>query len=148
MSDSEDTADNAEAITEDAKDAFKPITSQEELNRIVQSRVARVKSQFEDYDSLKEKAGRFDAVSSELAELKTADQIRDWKSQVSKDSGIPADALRGSTLEELQSHGEQLKSLFNAQPAKRGPVVPDSGKQPETKLSDDVQFTRELFGRL
>lgn len=45
-----------------AHDEFKPITSQEELNRIIGERLSRERGKYADYDDLKTKAEQYDAV--------------------------------------------------------------------------------------
>lgn len=64
-------------------------------------------------------------LEAQVKEFETREQVAGWKAEVSKATGIPAVALAGSTLEEIQAHAETLKSLIPA-PA-RGPVVPTEG---------------------
>lgn len=71
-------------------------------------------------------------------------QVAAWKTEVSEKSGVPAAALRGSTLEDLQAHAEELKPLLEA--SRRGPYVPSPGNIPDTPVSDDAAFVRSLFG--
>lgn len=144
MSDTTDTAQAGEHNTEGEPNGFEPIASQEALDKIIQARVARERAKFQDYDDLKAKAEKYDETASELAALKERDQLNEWKTQVSKDTGVPIDVLRGSTLDELKAHGESLKTLMAARPV--APVVPDAGKQPDHKTSSGATFMRELFG--
>lgn len=53
-----------------------------------------------------------------LESYQTAEKLSAWKTQVSKDSGIPADLLRGNTLEEIQEHAESVKSYLDTQQSK------------------------------
>lgn len=145
MSETTDTAPAGEQNTEGQHTDFEPITSQEVLDKIVQSRLARERAKYQDYDELKAKAEKFDSTEAELSALKADKQLDEWKQQVSKDAGVPADALRGTTLEELTAHGEVLKSLLKSRPT--APVVPDVGKQPEAKSDPTRDFVRELFGK-
>ena len=145
MSETTDTASAGEQNTGEQQKAFEPITSQEGLDKIVQSRLARERAKYQDYDELKAKAEKFDSTEAELSALKADKQLDEWKQQVSKDAGVPADALRGTTLEELTAHGEVLKSLLKSRPT--APVVPDVGKQPEAKSDPTRDFVRELFGK-
>jgi hypothetical protein len=43
------------------------------------------------------------------------------KGQVSINTGIPADVLRGDNLEEIQAHAEALQDLLPEQPRTPGP---------------------------
>lgn len=62
-----------ENVPDDESDAppappsWKPPASQEELDKIIAARVARVQKKYADYDSLREKAARADALDNELA---------------------------------------------------------------------------------
>lgn len=76
-------------------------------------------------EPFKEKAEELEA---SLGSLKHEKDVLDWKSQVSKDTGVPADVLRGDSVEEIQAHAEQLKSLVGNS-AKPG-VVPTVGQEP------------------
>jgi hypothetical protein len=67
-----------------------------------------------------------EAAQREAAELRAAREVDDWKAKVSKKSGIPADVLRGSTLEDIEDHAASLKALL---PEPRTPGhVPSEGR--------------------
>jgi hypothetical protein len=68
MADDEST-ENTEISGEETAPAnsWKAPSSQEELDKIIAARVARVQKRYADYDSLKEKAARADALDNELA---------------------------------------------------------------------------------
>lgn len=53
-------------------DGFKPITSQDELNRIIGDRVARERSRFADYDDLKAKAEKASEWETKATEVESA----------------------------------------------------------------------------
>lgn len=108
--------------------------------------------------SNKAAADKFDALQSEharavaeLAEYKSkavaaekAAQIADWKKQVSAATHVPADLLRGESLEDLQAHGELIAQAWKSAP--RGPVVPQAGDQPDSSPDAARQFLQALFG--
>lgn len=79
-------------------------------------------------------AERAEAAERKAAEYEKREQIAGWKSQVSQETGVPASALAGSSLEEIQAHAETLKPLITpAQPAPpAGPTVPGEGGVPPT----------------
>ena len=111
-------------------DGFKPVTSQADLDRIIGERVARERGKYADYDEIKAKAAKFDeaqaaslseiererqareAAESELNKYRTREQVTKWAEEITKDSGVPASALRGSTREELEEHFNVLSSLL------------------------------------
>lgn len=117
---------------------YTPPATQDELNKIVEARLQRERAKYADYDDLKTKATKFDEVTeasktelqkererAEAAERKAAKyeaekQVATWASEIVKGSSIPANALRGSTKEELTEHFEVLKSIAPAPAQKRG----------------------------
>ena len=136
---------------------FKAPASQAELDRIIQDRVARVKNQFADYDDLKAKAGQVDTFQSRISELETTNgeltgQVQTFTqekeraalvSAIAKDKKVPADALRGTTKEELEAHADQLAELFKPS----GPVIPGQESAPgQVPDSPERKFVGKLFG--
>lgn len=161
MSEQTTLSENAAAENSD----FKPITSQEELDRIVGARVQRERNKFSDYSELKEKAAKFDAAEEaskseleklssraekaekELNRLKQEAQLTEWRAQVSKDTGVPAEVLSGGTLVELQEHAERLKPLLaKADEDKRrlDAYLPSEGEKPAVALNSDALVEQAL----
>lgn len=128
---------------------FAPITSQEQLNRLIGERINAVKSQFADYDDLKTKAAEYDKVTeasktelqkaierAEAAEqraqaFEAREQRTKWAEEIVKGSDIPAAALRGATREELAEHFEVLKGLVK--PPRRTATPPGRPAQDSEK---------------
>lgn len=134
----------------DAGQEFKPIQSQDELNRIIGQRVERERARFADYDEVKTKAAEFDKVAeasktelqkandrAEAAEKRAAlfeakEQRAAWAAEITKDSAVPAHLLRGETREALEEHFTQLADAIKAPattPPPRRSTPP--GKSPE-----------------
>lgn len=125
------------------------INSQDEFDGLVKDRINRVKSQFSDYDDLKSQLGQFEAFKAQaeqslaeavaraeaaegkVTEFETAKQINDWRTEVAQATGVPANALRGSTKEEFEAHAAELKPLITG----TGPVIPSQGDQPTATAS-------------
>ncbi len=101
--------------------------TQEQVNKIVQERLARAKTELPpDYEALKAKAAKFDeleeanksefeklnerysALEKEHAALVHENERRAWAAQVSQEKGVPASILRGDTLEEIQAHAQAI----------------------------------------
>ena len=67
-----------------------------------------------------------EAAQRETAELRAEREVEGWKAQVSKKFGIPADVLRGATLDDIEEHAASLKALL---PEPRTPgQVPNEGR--------------------
>ena len=89
--------------------------TQAELNAIVEARLARERDKYADYDSLKEKAGKYDeaeeskktelqkatdkmsALQRELDALKSANTVRTIREKVAKDTQVPIECLINCT---------------------------------------------------
>ncbi len=89
------------------------------------------------------------AAESERDALRKEKQVTKWAADIAKKAGLPADALRGSTEEELQAHADQLKALIapteEVKPGTPkgliGPYVPMEGTAPGTP----VQSPGDIF---
>lgn len=157
--DGNDTSDT----TSGAGDAFKPITSQEDLNRVIADRVGRERAKFTDYKDLKAKADRFDELEAankteiEKASEKAlaAERERDaakaeavrWK--VAAKHGISdEDAelfLTGTDEETLSKQAERLAQHASDR-KKQTNVVPREGANTTAKTDDERTAVRQLFG--
>lgn len=125
-------------VTENEERTF----SQAELDQIVGERLARERAKYADYDALKEKAGRLDALEEsqktelqkaqerasaaeeELASLKKAAEIRDVREKVAKETGVPAHLLHGETEEDCMAQATEIKSFATP----KYPTVDDHGE--------------------
>lgn len=134
-------------------DGFKPITSQEQLDRLIGERINKVKSQFSDYDDLKSKASKLDELEEKnKTELQRIAEERDaavkerdglkvaqLKIDVGVEKGLtPAQAKRlvGSTKEELEADAEAFLSDIGSRAA-GGPRRDPKKLQSGSKGSDD-----------
>lgn len=145
-------------------DAFKPITSQDELNRIVGDRVKREQAKFSDYDDVKAKAARLDELeAANKSELEKEQEAR-TAAEAARDKAV-ADGLRWKiaakhgisdedaelflTGRDEQTLEAQAKRLADreADRKKQGNRAPTEGRAPTTTSTDLQQFTRGLFGK-
>lgn len=69
-------------------------------------------------------ADRATAAEAERDALKAEKQVAAWKVDVSTETGVPAAALAGSTLEEIQAHAETLKPLITQAQEPTAPLAP------------------------
>lgn len=110
---------------EGGKDEFKAPASQEELDRIITTRIERERAKFADYEDVKAKAAEFDkAQEASKSELqKAADraaqaekerdtlQQANWRSEVALEKGLTASQAKrlvGSTKEEFAADADEL----------------------------------------
>lgn len=82
-------------------------TNKEAAEELKQLKEAQMSQQEKEAKHTKE-------LETELARYKAEKQQAEWRRTVSKDTGIPADLLRGSTLEEIQAHADSLKQYLQA----------------------------------
>lgn len=127
--------------------------SQDEVNHIVANRVKK----YADYDELKKKAEMYDQIEeanktelqkaqeradglqAELDAMKKTNALRDLRDEVSKEKGVPASLLTGSTKEECEAQADQILSFAKNQSGY--PVVKDGG-EPKVTTS---KATRDQF---
>ena len=68
-----ETTSTGEGAAKPTESDFKPITTQQDLNRIVSERLSRERAKYSDYESLKAKAAKFDeAEEASKTELEKA----------------------------------------------------------------------------
>ena len=145
-----ETTPNAEQTEHNEPKTF----TQEDVDRIVTKRIAR----YADYETLKEKADKFDAqveanksdlqkateradsLQAELDALKTAERVRALREEVSTNKGVPANLLTGNTAEECEEQAEAILTWAKNTNSRNGyPKVPDGG-DPGTSKSARDQF--------
>ena len=137
---------------------FEPITSQEQFDQAIKSRIERAQAKavekFADYDELKAKAAKFDeAEAAQMSDLEKAaaakrdeaDRVRDLKAKVSKATGVPADLISGADEESMTAFAKSVAE-FAKKPS--APIVKESGKHAETKPEDSGfrEIARMLAG--
>jgi hypothetical protein len=95
-------------------------------------------------EAAEKKAAELEAAEKKrAADAEAARQIADWKAKVSKETDVPADVLRGSTLEDIQAHAESLKALL-PEPRKPG-YVPGEGRTVAAGKGDPRQIFAEIL---
>ena len=122
----------SEEITQTAEEGSQEprAFSQEDVNRIVADRVAREAKKYEGFAEYKAKAERLDEIEeqnkselekaneraakaeSELAAFHAERDRRAWAAEVSADTGVPVDIIKGSTKEEMAEHAASLARYF------------------------------------
>jgi hypothetical protein len=127
---------------------FKPITSQEELNKLIGERIGKVKSQFADYEDLKTKASEFDKIAeAQKSELQKAQERADaaekralefeqtaLKTRIASEMGVIPEVIQGSDEETMRASAQRVLDWANQ--GKRTPPAPKklaSGSAPEPK---------------
>lgn len=143
MPDAISMPEQAPAKAAEAND-FKPIASQEELNRLLGERIGRERAKYADYEDLKAKAAKYDEVeekskteAQKLAErAEKAERERDelklatFKQQAAVEAGLPvhlASRLVGTNPEELAADARALAESFAPKPAGPKPTTAQSG---------------------
>jgi ATP-dependent Clp protease ATP-binding subunit ClpA len=89
-------------------------------------------------------AKRMKELEAENAAYKTAKQQAAWKSEVSKKTGVPAELLRGDSLEDMQALADSISSYLHPKP--KAPAIPGQGQSPTHRPAS--QQTREWVGKL
>lgn len=133
---------------------------QEEVDKVVETRLERQKKQYADYDDLKEKAGKVDSIASEYEEkLKAKDtELSEAQKLVgsAKLETVKVKAIHQFKLSDELSeflNGEDEKTILSqAEKLSKGvggsQVVIDKNKKPEDKKNSDLKtVTQGIFGK-
>lgn len=146
--------------TNEQGSTFEPIASQEALDKIVQTRIARERAKFADYNEIKAKADKLaefeesqktEAQKSqerlEAAEKRAAElESKATRAEVAAAKGVPVALLSGSTQEELEAAADALIA-YRSETTVSGPVSPREGNARITSsASPEREFLRDLFG--
>lgn len=129
--------------------------TQAEVDVIVGERLKRERGKYADYDALKEKADKLDAMEeanktalekatekaaalqSELDSIKKANDLRTMREKIAEETGVPASLITAETEEDAKKQAESILSF--AKPAY--PSVRDGG---EVRVSGG-KTTRQQF---
>lgn len=141
--------------------------TQEQVDQIVEKRLARERGRYKDYDELKAKALKLDEIEnagkSELDRLKESNaalrkQIdaaaaekrhAEDVSEVARAKDVPAGLLRGSTKEELEAHADLLHAALHpkSQAARIGRQAGVPSHQNDGKDAEELSYIHQLLGR-
>lgn len=142
----------------DEKNEFKAITTQEEFDAAIKSRIERAKKSAipDDYEDLKAKAAklaeieeqnkselekateRAEAAEKELANIKHEAELNSWREAASKATGVPAAVLRGETEADIMAHAESIKAAMPIYP-----TVTETGTEPEAVTKAQIMAIRD-----
>lgn len=109
--------------------------TQAEVNAIIEGRLVREREKYSDYESLKEKAGKFDeiqeankteiqkanekaeALAKELESLKASNTIKAAREKVAKETEVPAELLTGNDEETCKAQAEAILKFATSKPS-------------------------------
>lgn len=142
--------------------------TQEEVNAMIGRRVNEVTSKYADYDSLKEKAGKYDEIQEssktelqkandradelqkQLDTLTKANTVRDAREKVSKETDVPVDLLTGDDEATCKAQAEAI--LKFAKPHSYPGTKSNPGKQGGSSAGSPEdesmrEFARQIFNK-
>lgn len=123
---------------EGAGSEFAPITTQDELNRLIGARLDRERQKFADYDALREKAAKYDEVEesakselqkiterAEAAERRAAEfEQTALKTRIAAELGVIPEVVQGTDEETMRASAQRVLEW-----AKQGVRQPPPTKQ-------------------
>ncbi len=160
---------DSSAATSGADDRFSPITSQEDLNKILDARLKREREKFADYKDVKAKASKLDEIEqSNKSEIdKAMDRVTKAEAEVAQVPAKVAEGLREHLISLHKIPADDAELFLTAtDPAvllkqvdrliargveaadarrKTGNHVPREGHSPKTAVSDEASFAKSLF---
>lgn len=137
--------------------------TQEEVNALIGERLERERKKFEGFEDFKAKAAQYDELQeanktelekameraskaeSELESLRTEKARRELLDKVSKETGVPADLLKGETEEELAESAKQIAEFAKA----NEPGIPKDkgGAAAKRKQANEDDWLRDALTR-
>lgn len=144
----------------ESRPEFNPITSQEEFDKAISTRIARERAKYADYDEVKSKAAQLDEVENakkdelqrateraEAAERRAAEhEAQILRRDVAAAKGLPANLaarLTGSTKDELEADADALAEMFK--PASSGPKPNPQQGRPTDGREKSLSAGRALY---
>lgn len=152
---------NASGTTPDAGN-FAPITSQQDLDRIISDRLARERAKYADYRDLKQRAARLDEIeeSQKTEAQKTADKLAKLEQRaadaeagllrwrIANEESIPAEDaeafMTGRDEETLRKQAQRLAELRNSNQRQNG-WRSGEGRGQQQHGDPDRAFAAQLF---
>lgn len=154
---------NTSETTSGAGDEFKAITSQDDLNKVLNERLSRERAKYADYKDVKAKASRLDQIeeANKTEVQKLADRVTGAETErdaarvdmlrfkVAAKHGISEEDadlfLTGKDEEALTKQAERLAGR-EADRKKQGNYVPKEGTSSTAPENEERAFARQLFG--
>lgn len=139
--------------------------TQEELDSIVEGRLARERQKYADYEDLREKANKYDeyqeksktelqkekeksdALQAKLTALEKEGTVRQVREKVAKDTNVPAELLTGEDEESCKKQAEAI--LKFAKPKSYPGTKRNAKVTTEHHEADEAmrEFARKIFGK-
>lgn len=134
--------------------------TQSELDEIVKTRVAKERAKYSDYETMQQKASKFDemeeankselqkaneraeALQKQLDDITKATELRNIRDKVSSETGVPTTLLSAETEEDCKAQAEAILA-FAQKPAANYPSVKDGG---EVSNITSKKTNGQLFG--
>lgn len=156
---SEETVQTAASGEENQPAGDSQMFTQDQVNVMVGNARKKERAKFENYERYKadserlaeieeanksdlEKAlSRAEQAETELAAIRLAQQVAEWKGDIAKETGVPVEALHGSTREELEACAEGLRKYFPSADSSK-PYVASDGFAPTDRRG---RTSREQF---
>lgn len=155
--------------------AFEPINTQEELDAVLKTRLARERekvaaeyaAKYGDYDDLKAKATAYDEaeeasktelqkaqeeiakLTSEKKEREEADRLSELRKKVAKEKGIPEDLIVGTDEESMAAFADRMAEFAKVQtpPAPKDPTPGSFATNTGDADSEMRSFAAALLGK-
>ena len=90
--------------------------NQDEVNAIAADRLTRERAKYADYDDLKAKAGKADALQQQFDAIAADKARREMKQKVSDATGVPVELLTGETEEACTAQAQAIRAYTNPYP--------------------------------
>lgn len=134
---------------------FTPITTQEQLDRIIGNRLEQERKKYADYEEIKNSVGEKDKRIKELEDKEkdltgklSKAETDSVKTRIAHETGLPFEVgsrLKGSTEEEIRKDAESLKSLFDE---KKPTQPPYRSEKRQTEKDENTAVFADISRKL
>lgn len=143
--------------------------TQEQVNAMISKRVNEEKAKYADYDTLKEKAGKYDqqqnegktdlqkaneradALQKQVDQLTKDNAVKQAREKVAAETKVPIELLTGDTEEDCKKQADAILAFAKPQGypgTRKSGSNGNNGKGAESSGNDSMrEFARQLFGR-
>ena len=105
--------------------AFTPITTQEDLDKVIGARLARERDKYADYDDLKAAASKLADAEARLAQIDAQAALEKIRNDVAQEAGVPA------RLDQGRTDRTRIRARGGVEGAAFGACDSDAGGDPE-----------------
>jgi predicted lipid-binding transport protein (Tim44 family) len=140
-------------VSSKSENTFVPITSQEQLTKVIGERIAKVKNQFSNYDELKQKADELETMQAKFSDVQKElenTKVQKLKLEILSKEGLSdwIELIPASDEEGIKKQVELIKQKITPKKENQELLLPLDGKGQDkvSKPTNAQLFANAVFG--